>query len=74
MVRCPKCHEEINQLEAFTHAITENEVLLVDGKLHMDPDGAHEWTDTTEYCCPRCDECVADNENDALDILNGEES
>ncbi len=66
--RCPRCGKELKFL-----------LNIQSGRNYytMDKDGNYELDDTeadgevNKWCCPYCFVALANNEDDALDILNG---
>lgn len=72
MPKCPKCGKEIDRLSYHEERDYDAVVEVVDGKLSRLEE--KENVEVSYYSCPKCDEEIAQSDEDALKFLQGQES
>jgi predicted RNA-binding Zn-ribbon protein involved in translation (DUF1610 family) len=68
--KCPKCGEEIDYLISEATATT-GVTMNMDGKMSFDNEDMNDIAETNEWECPKCDEVIAMNEEEALNFMRG---
>ena len=73
--KCPKCGKEIDFLKNYVSGITEEYNLSLDRNGEPDYEYANTltWAGDGEYRCPRCDEALFKDEEEAVKFLKGGE-
>lgn len=71
MPKCPHCEAEISHLNFYEAKDHDAEVKLVDGKLVYSNKAVYE--DYRGYDCPKCNECICEDDASAIEFLKGGE-
>lgn len=69
MVKCPKCNEEIHELN-FDVTATCSSYVKENQTTDYDLDALTDCVEFDNFSCPECSEVIASSEQEALEFLN----